>query len=48
TKVDMAHFSGLNLPSIIKSSIIKGNNLAEEAEKERKEKQNLSDEMFDW
>src|SRR5690606_4290692 len=48
TKLEMTHFSGLTLPKIIKASIIKGNEIAEKKEEERKAKQKLETDDFEW
>ena len=48
TKLEMTHFSSLALPKIIKASIIKGNETAEKKEEERKAKQKLETDNFEW
>lgn len=48
TKVEMTHFSSLTLPKIIKASIINGNESIEKKEEERKAKQNLEVNDFEW
>jgi serine/threonine protein kinase len=48
TKLEMTHFSSLTLPKIIKASIIKGNETAEKKEEERKAKQKLETDDFEW
>lgn len=48
TKLEMTHFSSLALPKIIKASIIKGNETAEKKEEERKAKQKLETDDFEW
>lgn len=47
-KIEMTHFSSLTLPRIIKLSIINGNELAEKKEEERKAKQKLEIDDFEW
>jgi eukaryotic-like serine/threonine-protein kinase len=48
TKLKMTHFSSLILPNIIKASIIKGNEIAAKKELERKAKQKLETDNFEW
>jgi len=48
TKVEMIHFTNQTLPQIIKASIIKGNESIEKKEEERKAKQNLEINDYEW
>lgn len=48
TKLEMTYFSSLTLPKIIKASIIKGNEVAEKKEEDRKAKQKLEANNYEW
>jgi len=47
-EVEMSHFTGLNLPPLIRSSIYKVNKIVKIKEQAKKEQQELKSNNFDW